>query len=140
MRFARPRPKRGTVNLTPLIDVVFQLLVFFMLTANLKPTPPFPVDLPSSQSRTFGDEREGVIMVRDDGMTAFNNQVMNRPDLIIAVRQLLKENPGALVQVKADGEADANAIISMMEDLREAGVSYLVLLTRGAGFQQEGEQ
>ncbi len=137
MRFKRAKPKRGLVNLTPLIDVVFQLLVFFMLTANIKPPSPFPVDVPTSSSRNMGEEREGVVLIGPDGSVAFNNEMVNRPELIRGVRQLLQDDPGALVQIKADGEADANTIIGIMEDLRDAGVAYLILLARGGDVAEQ---
>lgn len=132
MRFAPERSREEMINLTPLIDMVFILLVFFMLAGAIRPTDAFPVELAVSTSRTFGDERDLVILVRDDGTVAVNNRIMNRPDMVTAVAQVMADNPAALVQVKADADADANGVIAVMEALRESGVGYIVLLTRGA--------
>jgi len=66
MKFTRPRERDELINLTPLIDMVFILLVFFMLAGAIRPTDAFPVDLATSASRTFGDERDLVILVRSD--------------------------------------------------------------------------
>jgi biopolymer transport protein ExbD len=137
VKFPRQRPHEELINLTPLIDVVFQLLVFFMLAGSMKPTEAFPVDLAASQSRTFGDTREGVVLLRADGMVGFNQDVMTRPELLQAVSALLTANPNALIQIKADADADANLVIEVMEQLREAGVGYIVLLTKGAGVVED---
>lgn len=136
MRFARPKPPRDLVNITPLIDVVFILLIFFMIAGAVKSTDPFPVDLAASESRMFGDEREGVVLVRADGMVGFNARPMTRPELLQAVQALLAEDPGALIQVKADADTEANVVIAVMEELRDAGVGYIVLLTKGAGLEE----
>jgi len=61
-----------------------------------------------------------------------NNKVMNQPAMIASVTRAMADNPAALVQVKADGDAEANGVIAVMEELREAGVGYIVLLTKGA--------
>lgn len=136
MRFPRHRHIDNQINLTPLIDVVFQLLVFFMLAGSMRATPPFPVDPASSRSRTFGDEREGVVLVRADGAVALNDHELSRPQLLQEVSTLLATDADVLIQIKADADAEAGLVIEVMEELRDVGVSYIVLLTRGAGAEE----
>lgn len=138
MKFARPRAQPEMVQLTPLIDCVFILLVFFMLAGSIRPTDAFPVDLAASRATVFGDEREAVILIRPDGALALGSRPMARPELLSAVGAIVRANPEALVQLKADAEADANLVIGLMEELREVGVGYLVLLTKGVGLEGEG--
>ncbi|MFN7173098.1 MAG: ExbD/TolR family protein [Thermaurantiacus tibetensis] len=133
MRFRPERPKEALIDLTPLIDMVFILLVFFMLAGTFRATDAFPVTPPASASRIFGDEREAVILVRADGLVGLNGRVLSHPEMIRTIRALLQENPAALVQVKADGATEANVVIEVLEKLREAGAGYVVLLTKGAG-------
>lgn len=137
MRFRRARAQPEMVQLTPLIDCVFILLVFFMLAGAIRPGDAFPVDLPGSRAPIFGDEREAVILIRPDGALALGSRPLSRPELLAAVGAIVREDPGALVQLKSDGEADANLVIGLMEDLREVGVGYLVLLTKGVGMEGE---
>jgi len=131
MRFVRAKPKRGVVNITPLIDVVFILLVFFMLAGAIKPKDAFPVNAVQSQSTALGDPQELVVLIDADGRLALNERMLPRDQIAAGVQAFLKERPDGLVQLKADGEADAVLVLSVMEDLRNAGVEYLVLLTRG---------
>lgn len=135
MKFARPREKPELVQLTALIDCVFILLVFFMLAGSIRPTDAFPVDVAASRAQIFGDEREAVILVRADGAVAIGERSMSRPDLLQAVGRLVREAPDALVQLKADGDTEAAVVIALMEDLREVGVGYIVLLTKGVGLE-----
>lgn len=135
MKFARPREKPELVQLTALIDCVFILLVFFMLAGSIRPTDAFPVDVAASRAQIFGDEREAVILVRADGAVALGERAMSRPDLLQTIGRLVREEPDALVQLKADGDTEAALVIALMEELREVGVGYIVLLTKGVGLE-----
>ncbi|MFN7175494.1 MAG: ExbD/TolR family protein [Thermaurantiacus sp.] len=135
MRFARTREKPELVQLTALIDCVFILLVFFMLAGSIRPTDAFPVDVAASRAQIFGDEREAVILIRPDGAVALGDRAMTRPELLATVAEIVRQQPDALVQLKADGDTDADLVIGLMEDLRESGVGYLVLLTKGVGLE-----
>lgn len=135
MKFARPREKPELVQLTALIDCVFILLVFFMLAGSIRPTDAFPVDVAASRAQLFGDEREAVILVRADGAVALGERAMSRPDLLQTIGRLVREEPDALVQLKADGDTEAALVIALMEELREVGVGYIVLLTKGVGLE-----
>ncbi len=135
MNFRRPRERQELVQLTALIDCVFILLVFFMLAGSIRPTDAFPVEVAASRAQVFGDEREAVILIRPDGAVALGDRAMTRPDLLASIAALVKARPDALVQMKADGDTDADLVIGLMEDLREAGVGYLVLLTKGVGME-----
>ncbi len=135
MKFFKKKPQRDLVDITPLIDLVFTLLVFFMLAGAMRAPDAFPVDAAKSKSRVYGDEREAVVLVAADGSLGLNDTLMSKPELISALTMLLNENPDALVQIKADADSDAASVIQLMEDLREAGVGYIVLLTKGAGME-----
>ncbi len=133
MKFLPDRPREASIDLTPLIDMVFILLVFFMLAGTFRATDAFPVTPPSSISRIFGDEREAVVLIRSDGLVGLNGRILEREDLARAVRLILANDASALVQVKADAGTEANVVIAVLEELRDAGAGYIVLLTRGAG-------
>jgi biopolymer transport protein ExbD len=136
MRFARAREKPELVQLTALIDCVFILLVFFMLAGSIRPTDAFPVDVAVSRAQLFGDEREAMILIRPDGAVALGDRAMTRPELLTTIAALVRDQPDALVQLKADGDTDADLVIGLMEELRETGVGYLVLLTKGVGLEE----
>ncbi len=131
MKIERHKPERELVNITPLIDVVFILLVFFMLAGAIEPSEPFPLAPAASSSEIRGDVQDFVVLIDADGRVALDDQELSRDALAEAVRAALTARPGALIQVKPDGEAEAVAVIKVMEDIRDAGASYIVLLTVG---------
>lgn len=132
MKLHRDRPKRDLVNITPLIDVVFILLVFFMLAGAIKQPDILPVEPPKSQSEDQGDEEDLVILVGADGRVAVNNRPMeDDPHLVRTIQAYLFQRPGLEIQIKAHGDAEAARVIRVMQLLREAGARAVVLLTVG---------
>ncbi len=138
MKLARRKPDRELVNITPLIDVVFILLVFFMLAGAIEPSEPFPLSPAASTSAIRGDVQDFVVIVDPDGRIALDDEELTRSQLTDAVRRALMAKPGALIQLKPDAEADAVTVIEVMEEIRDAGATYLVLLTVGRA-QGDGE-
>ena len=131
MRLPRERKARELVNITPLIDVVFILLVFFMLAGTIEPADPFPVSPAASASEIRGDVQDFVILIDADGQVAIDDRPLAEGQLTAAVHDALTANPGALIQIKPDADAEAAEVIRLMEKIRDAGAAYLVLLTVG---------
>ncbi len=132
MKLARFRQPRDLVNITPLIDVVFILLVFFMLAGAIKRPEVVPVTPPASQAEEPGMEEELIVLVGADGAVVFNGQLMSDDSVLIRTAALwLLYHPDSAIQLKADADAEAARVIEVMERLRDAGARSLVLLTVG---------
>ncbi|MGF1454034.1 MAG: ExbD/TolR family protein [Alphaproteobacteria bacterium] len=132
MKLQRFREEEDLVNMTPLIDVVFILLIFFMLAGAIKRPPVVPVEPPKSTAEEEGDEGSVVILVGSDGDLAFDGRSLaSDADLLSAIGIYLTVRPDTEVQLKADAAVDAARVIAVMELLREAGARSLVLLTVG---------
>ena len=110
----------------PLINVVFLLLIFFMLAGRMAAVDPFRSEPPRSASEGTTQPHEVVVHVAADGRVAFHGTIMNEAALRDAVAR-----HGALrtVRLKADGRAPAVRVVAVMEFLRDAGVERLDLLT-----------
>ncbi len=129
MHFQPPRPKNHDERILPLVNVVFLLLVFFMLAGRLAVTDPFPVDPPESNSETTPPVGKVVVLVGADGRLAVDGDVVAETALADIVADRLDAGGEVPVELKADANTDANRVIAVMEDLRDAGVSKLRLLT-----------
>jgi biopolymer transport protein ExbD len=139
MRLTRPKPERELVNITPLIDVVFILLVFFMLAGSIEPKDAFSISPATSTAEIRGDVQDFVVIIDKDGRVALDDRKIAREELSRIVREVLVQNPGALIQLKPDAQADAVEVIEVMESIRDAGAQYLVLLTVGRGTSEGGQ-
>lgn len=130
MRFEPSRREAGEERMLPLINVVFLLLIFFMLSGQLATTDPFGTEPPRSTSEGLMHERQIVVHLAADGRLAFNGAIMDETALRDAVA---RHGPSSKVQFKADGRADAVRMVATMELLRSAGVERVDLLTRLKG-------
>lgn len=126
--------KKSLINITPLIDVVFILLVFFMLAGSIEKPDPLDVAPPISESELMSDIEDVSILIDADGAVAFQDREMASDDELVRTATVwFAARPGSSIQLKADADAEAARVIKVMEVLREAGAQYLVLLTVGGG-------
>lgn len=115
-----PHRTRGTERLDPaipLINVVFLLLVFVMLTMAIEPLWPFDVRLPESAADT--KPRPGPTNVRfgAGGELSLDTEPMSRDELMTAVG----DQQAAMVVIAADRDAPASEALRLAQDLRNAG-------------------
>ena len=93
MRIVREKPKSELINITPLIDVVFILLVFFMLAGSIEPKDAFAISPPASTSKMRGDVQDFVILIDKDGQVAMGEEKLARDEIESRVRQALTSKP-----------------------------------------------
>lgn len=129
MNFQPPRPRNDDERILPLINVVFLLLIFFILAGRLTAADPFPVVPPSSATDGAVEADPVTVLVGTDGALALDGVPVEEDALLAGLRQRLADAPGTPVRLKADGAAPATMIVRVMEKLREAGVERLRLLT-----------
>lgn len=123
----RPSPPEGE-NVLPLINVVFLLLVFFMVAGALERSDLFAVEPPESGVSAETDVNEGVLLMAADGRLALDGTPVEREDL----PKVLATLDGAPLKLKADAQAEALQVVALLEDLRAAGVETVTLLATEA--------
>lgn len=116
-------------NLIPLINIVFLLLIFFMLAGSFSRPELFDVVPPRSLSLATVDEQEMELLFSIDGRLAIGERELNKQELSRLISERLSAQPGLQVQLKADGRLAAELVIDVMDILRAAGVEKLTLLT-----------
>ena len=134
MRRGRSTARRdGEEGVIPLINIVFLLLIFFMLAGTLSASDLFEVAPPESASEEPAGESEMVVLLAADGRLALDGRHVAESDLRQQVAARLKASPGIHVRLKADGATTAERVIDIMEMLRAAGVAELTLLATARG-------
>lgn len=127
MRFEPSRTPSDDERILPLINVVFLLLIFFMLAGHLAASDPFHIEPPESASQDEPGPAAVVVLIGADGRIALDGVEVNEAGLKSGLAALADE--GREVRVKADGTAPAIRVVAVMELMREAGVKTLRLLT-----------
>lgn len=128
----RHRQRNSDEGIIPLINVVFLLLIFFMLAGKLSQIDPFTVTPPDSASESPPDGSALTVLVGSDGRIAFDGKPVKLEELAA----LLTGRDGkeaAVLRLKADQQAEADRVIEVMESLRAAGIEKLSLLTTKTG-------
>ncbi len=122
-----------SVNLTPMIDVVFLLIIFFMVgTQFTQPEREIALKLPGvgglKAMVPVPDRRE--IAVTADGRIVFEGQSLSTDQLVSELRALRVRYPDLRVSVRADGEVKYQAVAAVMWAANKAGVSDLTAAMR----------
>ena len=129
MFFQPPPPKNDEQRVLPLINVVFLLLIFFMLAGKFMAADPFEVLPPQSASEGLTEPQQVIVAVGADGQLGLDGVVMEEPAVRDAISRHLSDDPDVRIQLRADGRAEATRVVGVMELLRESGVERLELLT-----------
>ncbi len=112
-------------SVLPLINVVFLLLIFFMLAGRLATGDPFAIEPPTSRADGNPRAQEMLLLLSSDGRMALDGEVIDRD----ALSGLLKDAAVSHIRLKADGDTAATEVVAVMELLRDAGLESLDLLT-----------
>ncbi len=112
-------------RIMPLINVVFLLLIFFMIAGQLTATDPFHIAPPNSASDGAPDAEAGLLLIGRDGQLAYGGEILGEAE---ALRRIADAGLTS-VRLKADGAVAATTVIALMERLRDAGLRDLHLLT-----------
>lgn len=127
MRFEPPRPRNEEERVLPLINVVFLLLIFFMLAGRIAASDPFEVAPPRSASEGVVQRHDMLVLIDAEDRLALDGEIMTKAALQEAVADRIAGS--RRVRLKADGQAEAAGVVALMQTLRESGVERLKLLT-----------
>ncbi|MFQ3229151.1 ExbD/TolR family protein [Reinekea sp.] len=134
MRFRRSRQEEVTVNLTPLIDVVFLLLIFFMVTTTFTRETQLQITLPDSQSEAAAENSSLIeVLVDRTGTYAVNGQVLIKHD-IESLKQALKTvsdgDVDRAIVITADAQAPHQAFIHALDAVAQQGFNKVSITTQ----------
>ena len=130
MEFEGRRRTSHVPNLTPLIDVVFLLLVFFMLTAHFVRDESISIDLPQAESSAALDPEKSVEVVIDqDGRLLFDGAPRDADALETALRHVLESRSKKIVTLRGDRKANLGATVTALDAARKAGADSVDIIT-----------
>ena len=117
-------------DLTPMIDVVFQLLIFFMVTAVFAITPGLDIKLPEAEEAQAPEKENLFIVVDQDGNMKLNHQSVtfaNLKDKLQEKRNLLDNT--TLIIIQGDERSTHGQIVQIMDIARQVGIIDQVIAT-----------
>jgi biopolymer transport protein ExbD len=132
VRFAFRGREQLVVDVTPLIDIVFQLLLFFMVTTTFVTTPAIDVNLPdSSSSRLLKDRDDLEVEINVDRGLRLDDAPVDIEALRVIFEERAAVTPGSMVIIHADEEVDHGRVVEIMDLARNSGLQRLGIATEG---------
>ena len=135
MKFRRKPRETVDINLASLIDVVFILLLFFVVTTTFTRETQLRVDLPEAVSGSPSEDpntKQLDVAISADGVFSVNNQLLPKNDLASLMDALKAESGGDTslpLSISADGKAQHQAVITAMDAAGKLGFSHLRMTT-----------
>ncbi|MEM6537295.1 MAG: biopolymer transporter ExbD [Pseudomonadota bacterium] len=128
-RFGGAAAEDEDVNVTPLLDIVFIMLIFFIVTSTFVKEPGVEIDRPDAVTAT--DRKLATILV---AVTAENEIFVNKDELQLdelrlAVEALKRENPKGTAAIQVDSKAEARFLVEVANQIRDAGVEEIAVST-----------
>ena len=117
------------INMTPLIDLTFLLLIIFMITAPLLENA-INVSPPEMSAEQIKDDKFKVVTLNHDGEISWNKQIVSPDTLIQQLRELKQSDPKITIMLRADGDRRYKEVINLMKTIKSSGFSNISLITQ----------
>ena len=118
-----------SINITPLIDIVFLLLVFFMLATSFIQKSTIEVNLSSEKTTEVDNKKNNVVLILNKkGLIYLNNKLINVSNIRNEISNIVKKNPKYSILIKSHKKIPVQKVIRLIEEVRLAGTDDIKLV------------
>lgn len=114
--------EESEINITPLIDIVFIMLIFFIVTATFVKETGIDVNRPDAQTAVLKEKANILIAIDDKNNIWIDRRKVDIRSVRPNIERLHAENPQGSVVIQADRESKTETLIAVMDASRQAGV------------------
>lgn len=131
MHLVESSNRRPSINITSLIDVLFLLLTFFLITTNFIEQAAVKIELPSMKnSERVIQEEEFVLNVNSNGQMTYNGESVSKATLVSDLTKKSKEiNAGGGLVLRADRVLSHGKVMNVLDLIRGAGIRRFMIAT-----------
>jgi len=126
-RHLKPEDTLEQINMAPLIDVIFQLLIFFMLSSSFTFPSGINVKLPKAVTSDIIQDENMIILISSEDVIYLNNDVVTIEELRKKLKEFAPKNQPILI--KADRRASLGRIVDVWDLCREKGIERINIAT-----------
>ena len=131
MRIQRRSIKKARIEIIPMIDTIFFLLVFFMIsTLSMTQFKGMPVNLPKAASGQQAPAESAAIMINKDYQIFLDKQAVDQATLGERLRAQIAKNPDLLVVINADDGVEHGHVVEVMDIARSANVAKMAIAVK----------
>jgi len=127
VEFNPKKKRRVLINITSLIDVMFLLLIFFMVTSTFLDQPGMKLELPSAESAEVARVEKLVLYISSDDEVVFNDQPISLDDLEETMLAALSDIEDRTLVLNADKAVQHGTVIRVMDIAKKIGLEKLVI-------------
>ena len=126
----KKKTKKVLINITSLIDVLFLLLIFFMISSTFLEQPGIKLELPHAQSAVITEQRDYVLFVDKEGKMFLNQDEVFTQNLEEKLKQALPNMQDKALILKADQDTSHGVVVRVMDIAKQSGVRKLIIGTK----------
>ena len=128
MRLRRREIKKARIEIIPMIDTIFFLLVFFMIsTLSMARYSGLPVNLPKAVTGQQTPSESAAVTIKPDGTVAIDKQDVPPTQVGEILKSRLVKNPDLLVLINADEKVAHGIVVDIMDAARQVGVAKMAI-------------
>ena len=127
--YQREEKELISINITPLIDIVFLLLVFFMLATSFIQKSTIEVNLSSGKTIKIDNEKNtAIVILNKKGLIYLNNKLINVTNIRKEINNIVEKNPKYRILIKSHKKIPVQKVIRLIEEVRLAGTDNIKLV------------
>ena len=112
----------AAIDMTPMLDIVFIMLIFFIVTTSFVKEAGIQVNKPEANQATKEPSANIFIAIRDTGEIWMDKRQVDVKRVAANLERMLAEQPTDLVVIQADKEAEHGRVVEVMDQIKEAGI------------------
>jgi len=131
MRRSKSRQEEDAkIDITPMLDVVFIMLIFFIVTASFIKESGAKVTKPSAENSNKYPRASVLLAIDDNNEIWLDRRVIDPRAIKANISRVMAENPEGKVIIQADVEAEAKTVLEVVDKLREANIPVATISTK----------
>ena len=129
MKFQNKKPRKLLINITSLIDVLFLLLIFFMVSSTFIEKPGLDLQLPESETSTLREIKDLVLQIQTDDVMFLNSREVTWENLNVILEEEFQKNTEAALILQADKNVKHGNVVRVMDAAQQVGITKFIIAT-----------
>lgn len=130
MKFIFRKKKKSIINITSLIDVLFLLLIFLMVSSSFLKEQGIKLDLPETGKTVLVEKKKFTLFVRKDGQLYLNEKKITLESLEKTLKKNLQKIKDESLILKGDKKIEYGKVVKIMEIVKKSGIKRLIIGTK----------
>ena len=127
--YQREEKELISINITPLIDIVFLLLVFFMLATSFIQKSTIEINLSSGKTVKINNAKNtAIVILNKKGLIYLNNKLIKVTNIRNEIKNIIEKNPKYKILIKSHKKVPVQKVIRLIEEVRLAGTDNIKLV------------